>query len=101
MLEVAARGAMSGPATGSAVPEAFAADAASCGPTLGNGRSAAAGAGVEFVDVGTNVDIATPVEVSQARPLDAGKAAVRGKRYCVICKKTKTWGISRTCSSRE
>ena len=84
-----------------AVKEAFAADAASCGPTLGNGRSAAAGAGVELVDVGTNVDTATPVEVSQARPLDAGEAAIRGKRYCVICNQIKAWGISQMCSSRE
>ena len=37
-------------------------------------------------------DAATPVEVSRGRPLDARETAIRGKRYCVICKRSKDKG---------
>ena len=46
MLRVVASGAMSGPVLGGAGWEAFAADAASDGPTPGNGSSASMGANV-------------------------------------------------------
>ena len=76
MLGVVARGAMSGSVLGGAGWEAFAADAASYGPTPGNGSSAAMGANVDDVGVDASVDTATSVEVPGPTPGNGSSSAV-------------------------
>ena len=76
MLGVVARGAMSGPVLGGGGWEAFAADAASYGPTPGNGSSAAMGANVDDVGVDASVDTATSVQVTGPTPGNGSSSAV-------------------------